>query len=119
MLPRGLWGCMRRREFIKVIAGSVVAWPLAAQAQQPSEIVPKVGFVYPGAKKAAASRIEAIMSGLRVSGYAAPAQIELVARTAEGESLRWLFEARRYTIPGRTKVYRYSRVAVRWSSWCR
>jgi hypothetical protein len=35
---------MRRREFIKVIAGSVVAWPLAAQAQQPSEIVPKVGF---------------------------------------------------------------------------
>jgi putative tryptophan/tyrosine transport system substrate-binding protein len=88
MLPCGLGGCMRRREFIKVIAGSVVAWPLAAQAQQPSEIVPKVGFVYPGAKEAAASRIEAIISGLRVSGYTAPAQIELVARTAEGDPTR-------------------------------
>jgi putative ABC transport system substrate-binding protein len=46
---------------------------------------PKIGFVYAGSKAAAALRIEAILSGLRVSGYAAPAQVEIVARTAEGD----------------------------------
>jgi hypothetical protein len=67
-----------------MLLGGAVSWPLAAQAQQPSE-VPRVGFVYAGSKAAAALRIEAILSGLRVSGYAPPAQVEIVARTAEGD----------------------------------
>ena len=78
---------MRRREFLKVL-GAVAAWPLSVHAQQTPEVVPRVGFVYPGSKEAAASRIEAIMSGLRVFGYAAPAQVELVARTADGDPTR-------------------------------
>jgi putative ABC transport system substrate-binding protein len=77
---------MRRREFITLVGG-VAAWPLAARAQQVPE-VPRVGFVYPGSKAAAVTRIEAITSGLRVSGYAAPAQVELVARTADGDPTR-------------------------------
>jgi putative tryptophan/tyrosine transport system substrate-binding protein len=76
---------MRRREFIAALTGSAAVWPLATRAQQPTPEVPKVGFIYPGSKAATASRIEAILSGLRVSGYAAPAQIELVVRTAEGD----------------------------------
>ena len=79
---------MRRREFLTVFAGAVAAWPLSARAQQTPEGVPRIGFVYPGPKEAAASRIEAIMSGLRVSGYAAPAQVELVARIADGDPAR-------------------------------
>jgi putative tryptophan/tyrosine transport system substrate-binding protein len=78
---------MKRREFITLLGGAVAAWPLAARAQQVPE-VPRVGFVYPGSKAAAVTRIEAIMSGLRVSGYAAPAQVELVARTADGDPTR-------------------------------
>jgi len=73
-----------RREFITLLGGAAAAWPLAARAQQALQ-VPRVGFVYPGSKTAATSRIEAILSGLRVSGFPAPAQIELVVRTAEGD----------------------------------
>src|SRR5246127_1959995 len=73
-----------RREFITLLGGAAAAWPIAARAQQTAEI-PRVGFVYAGSKAAAALRIEAILSGLRVSGYAAPAQVEIVARTAEGD----------------------------------
>jgi putative ABC transport system substrate-binding protein len=73
---------VKRREFITVLAGSA-AWPLAARAQTPE--VPRIGFVYAGSKAAAALRIEAILRGLRVSGYAPPVQVEIVARTAEGD----------------------------------
>jgi putative ABC transport system substrate-binding protein len=78
---------MKRRDFISLLGGAAAVWPLAARAQQVPE-VPRVGFVYPGSKAAAVTRIEAITSGLRVSGYAAPAQVELVARTADGDPTR-------------------------------
>jgi len=75
---------MKRRAFMTLLGGAAVSWPLAVRAQQTPE-VPRIGFVYAGSKAAAALRIEAILSGLRVSGYAAPAQVEIVARTAEGD----------------------------------
>jgi putative ABC transport system substrate-binding protein len=78
---------MRRREFIALLGSAAVAWPLGARAQ-PTPQVPRVGFVYPGSKTVTSSRIEAILSGLRVSGFAAPAQIELVVRTAEGDPVQ-------------------------------
>jgi ABC-type uncharacterized transport system substrate-binding protein len=75
---------MRRRDFVKAIVGSATAWPLNLRAQQASEI-PRIGFVYQGSQAAMALRIEAVLSGLRVSGYAAPAQVEIVARAAQGD----------------------------------
>lgn len=80
---------MRRREFV-ITLGSVaatVAWPLAAHTQ-PAGKVPKVGMLYPGPQAAAPPRVEALLKGLRAVGYAAPAQVELVLRVANGDPAR-------------------------------
>jgi len=77
---------VRRRDFVKVIAGSMAAWPLAARAQQPK--IPKVGFLYPGPSSAAAPRIGAFLEGLRAAGYSLPDQLELISRVADGDLTR-------------------------------
>jgi|SRR6516225_5669242 putative ABC transport system substrate-binding protein len=59
---------MRRRDFIKVIAGSVAAWPLAGQAQQPA--VPVVGYLnLGGSPESDSSRLTGLRRGLNQTGY--------------------------------------------------
>src|SRR5262249_49730266 len=67
-LSRASGEAMRRREFIKIIAGSAAAaWPLAAHAQRPAK--PVIGFLGPASPSTFASRIEAFRLGLRDFGY--------------------------------------------------
>ena len=77
---------MRRREFITLLGGAT-AWPLAARAQR-SERAAKIGFLYPGPVVLASSRIEVILTGLRMAGYREGEQIQLVPRSADGDPTR-------------------------------
>jgi putative ABC transport system substrate-binding protein len=58
---------MRRRDFIKVIAGSAGVWPLAAGAQQSA--LPVVGFLRPNRAEEFGHLVAAVRQGLRESGY--------------------------------------------------
>jgi putative ABC transport system substrate-binding protein len=73
---------MRRREFIRLIGGAAVAWPLAARAQQPEKIA-KIGYPDLGPASARVDRVEALRAGLRNLGYIEGKNIAIEFRWAE------------------------------------
>lgn len=74
---------MRRREFIAALGGAAVAWPLAAQAQQPARVA-RIGYLGFGTAAAFASRVETLRAGLRDLGYVEGKNIVIDFRWAEG-----------------------------------
>src|SRR5271169_1207934 len=58
---------MRRRDFIKVIAGSAAAWPFAARAQQAA--VPVIGFISYASRDAAQRYVAGFHQGLKETGF--------------------------------------------------
>ena len=62
---------MRRRDFIKVIAGSAAVWPLAARAQQP-ERMRRIGVLMTTAADdpERQARVTAFLQGLEQRGWA-------------------------------------------------
>jgi putative tryptophan/tyrosine transport system substrate-binding protein len=75
---------VRRRDFIKVVAGSAAAWPLAARAQQ-SAAMPVVGFL--GAPSAApyARYVAAVHQGLKEVGYVEHQNVAMEYRWADNQ----------------------------------
>jgi putative tryptophan/tyrosine transport system substrate-binding protein len=73
---------MRRRDFIKVIGGGAVAWPLAARAQQPT---PVVGFLSAVSQTQTAHLVAAFQRGLKETGFVEGSNVVIEYRFADGQ----------------------------------
>ena len=56
---------MDRREFITLLGGAALAWPLAASAQQPAGKVNQIGFLGVTSLAETSRRVDALRTGLR------------------------------------------------------
>jgi putative ABC transport system substrate-binding protein len=83
---------MRRREFIRLIGGAAVAWPLSARAQPHK--VPRIGFLGAASETGFANQLRGFRQGLADLGYQEGRDIVIEFRWAEGryERLPALFD---------------------------
>ena len=74
---------MRRRDFIKVIAGCVAGWPLMARAQRAT---PVIGFLSFASSDGYRPMVTAFRQGLQESGYVEGRDVTIEYRWADGRT---------------------------------
>ena len=79
---------MRRREFITLLGGAAVAWPLAARAQQPGKVY-RIGLLDMTPAASNAANFDALRKGLRELGYVEGQNLVLDYRSVDGRPERF------------------------------
>ena len=74
---------MRRREFVSLLGGTALAWPLVAHAQQPA--MPVIGFLDTRSPDGMTDRLRAFREGLKDSGYVERENVAIEYRWAENQ----------------------------------
>ena len=74
---------MQRREFMTLVGGGAVVWPLVAHAQQPT--MPVVGFLHGASPGPFARLVVAFRDGLKDNGYVEGQNVTIEFRWAEGQ----------------------------------
>ena len=77
---------MRRRKFIAFLGGTVIAWPLAANAQQ---LARRIGILETIPPQANAANFDALRKGLRELGYDEGRSLIIEYRSADGRAERF------------------------------
>jgi putative tryptophan/tyrosine transport system substrate-binding protein len=77
---------LKRREFVSLLGGAAVSWPLVSRAQQP--LIPVVGFLSGRSPAESAGVVAAFRKGLSETGYAESQNVSIDFRWAEGQSDR-------------------------------
>ena len=72
---------MRRREFIRLLGGAAVSWPLAARAQERVRRIGVLMNALPDEPEAQA-RVAAFLQGLQESGWAVGRNVRIDTRWA-------------------------------------
>jgi putative ABC transport system substrate-binding protein len=73
---------MRRREFITLLGGAAVAWPLEVRGQA---TMPVIGFLDTRSPEAISERLRAFRQGLKESGYVEGEDVTILYRFAENQ----------------------------------
>jgi len=74
---------VRRRDLIALLGGASAAWPFAARGQQPA--IPRVGYVFIGAKGIGEASGSGLRQGLADKGYVIGQNLILEERYADGD----------------------------------